>query len=85
MFLDSMIDYKSEDPDIAMGNRKCCKSIIKTTIVLQEKYSELQHLCASLSIGQSKQQWPTKRDDFFSTPHNGIVHGVRKLANYTTR
>jgi len=56
MFLDSMIDYKSEDPDIAMGNRKCCKSVIKTTIVLQENYSELQHLCASLSIGQSKQQ-----------------------------
>lgn len=53
MFLDSMIDYKSEDPDIAMGNRKSCKSIIKTTIVLQENYSELQHFCASLSIGQS--------------------------------
>lgn len=71
----------NQDPDIAMGNRKCCKSIIKTTIVLQENYSELQHFCASLSIGQSKQQWPTKRDDFFSTLHIGIVHGVRKLAN----
>ena len=30
MFLDSMIDYKSEDQDIAMGNWKCFKSIIKT-------------------------------------------------------